>query len=132
MSVSLDQARLLVQHRTAVPEVDRGRVGVLAQIHLHDETNEPLWAAVVFDQPCDVETVVPVHDAYVDAGDLVTSRPRKGIETGPRITAGDEPPWIEEERPRHHYGQDTPAADASVIVPIDEVTTAEATDLSLP
>lgn len=121
MSVSLDQASLLVQHHTAVLDIDRDQVGVLAQVYVHDETSEPLWAAVVFDQPSDIETVVPIHDAHVEDGDLVTSYPRSLIETGPRITAGDELPWVEEERLRNHYGQRTPAADAAVIVPIDEV-----------
>ena len=122
MSVSLDQASQLVQHHTAIFDIDQVRVGVLAQIYLHDETNEPLWAAVVCDQPSDVETVVPIHDAHVVAGDLVIRYPRTLIETGPPITAGDELPWVEEERLRNHYGQHTPAADAAVIVPIDEVT----------
>jgi len=124
MSVSLDQARMLVQHHTAIFDVHRARVGVLAQIYLHDQTNEPLWAAVAFDQPSDVETVVPIHDAHVDAGDLVTNYPRALIETGPRITPGDELPWVEEERLRNHYGQHAPAGDAAVIVPIDEATSA--------
>jgi len=122
MSVSLDQASQLVQHHTAIFDVDHARVGVLAQIYLHDQTNEPLWAAVVFDQPSEVETVVPIHDAHVAAGDLVVSYPRTLIQTGPRIAAGDELPWVEEERLRNHYGQHTPAGNAAVIVPIDEVT----------
>ena len=131
MSVSLAQASLLVQHETAVLDVQGVKVGVLAQVYLDEETNEPLWAAVVFDPPSDVETVVPIHDAHVaaagtaDAGNadvLVTHYPRSVIETGPRITAGDELPWVEEERLRAHYGQHTPPADAAVIVPISDVT----------
>ena len=120
MSVSLDQAGALVQHRTSVLAVDLERVGVLAQIYLDEETDQPLWAALVFDQPSDVETVVPIHDAHVDAGDLVTRYARSLIEAGPRITAGDELPWVEEERLRHHYGQDVRADDAAV-VPLTDV-----------
>lgn len=124
VSVSFDQASLLVQHHTSVLDVDLEHVGVLAQVYLHDETNEPLWAAVVFDQPADVETVVPIHDAHVDADDLMTNYPRSLIESGPRIAAGDDLPWLEEERLRDHYGQNHPAAGAPVVVPISDVTTA--------
>lgn len=77
---------------------------------------------MVCDQPSGVETVVPIHDAHVHGGDLVTGYLRSLIETGPRSIAGDELPWVEEERLRHHYGQDTPAAAAAAIVPITDVT----------
>lgn len=118
MSVTLSQAGRLVQHRTRVLDRDRQDVGVLAQVYVDEDGHHPLWAAVVFDRPSSVETVVPLDDALVDEGALVTSHPRALIETGPHITAGDELPWVDEERLRHHYGRD---ADAAAIVPIDEV-----------
>jgi len=124
MSVSLDQASRLVQHHTSVLDVDLVRVGSLAQIYLDDRTDAPLWAAVVFDQPSDVETVVPIHDARVVADDLVTSYSRAVIATGPRITAGDELPWVEEERLRNHYGQHSPASGSPTVVPVSDVVVA--------
>ena len=121
MSVTLEQAGRLVQHRTRILDRDRDQVGLLAQIYVDDDTNEPLWAAVVFDRPSSVETVVPLHDAHVDDSDLITNYPRSLIETGPHIAAGDELPWVEEERLRGHYGQRTPAADASAVIPITDL-----------
>lgn len=74
MAVTLDQASGLVQHRTRVLDRTRETVGLLDQIYVDDDTSEPLWAAVVFDEPATVETVVPLHNAHVEDGDLVTSR----------------------------------------------------------
>jgi len=121
MSVSLEQAGELVQHRTQILDREHEPVGVLAQMYVDEDTDEPLWAAVVFDPPSDIETVVPIHDAHVVNDALVTSYPRSLIEAGPRIAAGDELPWVEEDRLRAHYGQRTPAVDAAVLTPITDL-----------
>lgn len=113
MAVTFAQAGGLVQHQTRVLDRGRENVGVVAQIYVDDETNQPLWAAVVIDPPSAVETVVPVDDAVVDDGDLVVSYSRSVIESGPRICADDELPWEKEERLRDHYGPH--AAQASAI-----------------
>lgn len=94
---------------------------MLAQVYLDEHTEEPLWAAVVFDPPSDVETVVPIHDAHVDGGVVVTSYRRSLVEAGPRIKAGDELPWVEEDRLKTHYGQQVPTADAAVLTPITDL-----------
>ncbi len=124
MSITLEQARQLVEHQTRVLDDTAEPVGTLAQIYVDEDTEEPLWAAVVFEQPSTVETVVPILDASITDGDLVTRYPRSVIETAPKVTAGDELPWVEEERLRAHYDAYAPVGDQTAVIAVTDLPAA--------
>ena len=118
MSVTFDQAAQLVPHHTPVLDREHHLLGVLAQVYVDDDTNEPRWAALTFTAPSVIETVVPLHDARVVDGRLVVNHLRSVVEAGPRIAVDDELPWLEEERLRGHYGQHLSVADAPAVAPL--------------
>lgn len=119
MSITFAQASTLVEHHTRVLDCTGEPLGLLAQVYVDEDTNEPLWAAVVFAPPSQVETVVPIDGARIEGDDLVTEYTRQVVMDAPRVLAGDELPWLEAERLAEHYGPHAPSP-TTAILPITD------------
>lgn len=121
MSITFDQASGLVEHHTRVLDQTGALLGSLAQVYVDEDTNEPLWAGVVFPAPETVETVVPIHDGHLDGADLVTNYLWHVVMTAPRVVARDDLPWVEADRLHDHYGPHAPSLE-STILPITDAS----------
>jgi hypothetical protein len=102
MSVDIDQV-LHWRGRTVVDREGR-KVGVLDEIYLDDETNEPAWAAVKTGTLRLRRRVVPVGDAESFEGDVRIPFTKDEVRSAPAI---DSDGWVSERDQAtilRHYG----------------------------